>query len=254
MKSQRKLVIKRTLRRFLGGILALFDIIPSITVILNPLLFIMFFPLGVYTVLTWPWTFLRDVPDPFHPGESLYWLTYIIQTGDNVLLPSLHRWGILDTAFLIAGSATFLFAFVTWLMNLRKGVITGGIYRVVRHPQYLGLILATLGISIRSLRPMSLIAWLTMTLGYLILASLEEKDLLKSYSQTYEKYTEKTPFMLPFIRVKIHRVLSAKYLYRYVLLLTLYLFSIIIVVVATRSFVVALRGVFTQFQELLLYL
>jgi len=252
MKSQRKLVIKRTLRRFLGGILALFDIIPSITVILNPLLFIMFFPLGVYAVLTWPWAFLKDIQDPFHPGESLYWLTYIIQTGDNILLPSLHRWGILDTAFLITGSAIFISAFATWLMNLKKGLMTSRLYRAVRHPQYLGLILATLGVSIRSLRPMSIIAWLTLTLGYLTLASLEERDLLEAHGETYRKYTKETPFLIPFLRVKMPQALSSKNPYRYMMLLALYLLSVSIIMITMRSLAMSLRGAFSQTMTFLL--
>jgi len=251
MKNPSKQAVKRALRRLFTAILAFFDIIPSMTVILNPLLFVMFFPLGVYAVLTWPWTFLKDVPDPFHPGESLYWLTYMIRTDDNILLPSLHRWGILDTALLIAGSAIFLSAFATWLMNLKKGLITSGIYSVSRHPQYLGLILATLGVSIRSLRPMSLIAWLTLTLGYLILASLEERDLLEAQAETYERYMKEIPFMLPLVKINVPSSLSPRYLYRYLFLLAFYVLSVSIIMITLKSLATALRSVFSQSQVLL---
>jgi len=241
---------KHILRRLTAVILSILDIIPSATVILNPLLFIMYIPLGIYAVLVWPWTVLKDIPDPFHAGESLYWLAYILRTDDNILFPSLRRWGILDTAFLIIGSAIFLSAFVTWVANLKKkGLITTGIYRIIRHPQYLGLIVATFGISARSLRPISLIAWLTLTFGYLILASLEERDLHKTYGEIYKKYVETTPFMLPLVRVKLAALLSSQRRYRYMLLLMLYVLLVLTVVMFTRNYVVALRNVFGSSQS-----
>jgi len=80
--------VKYILRGIFGLILALYKIVPSVTVILNPLFFIMFLPVGAYAILAWPWTVLKDIPDPFHQGESLYWLTYIFRIDDGIFLPS----------------------------------------------------------------------------------------------------------------------------------------------------------------------
>ncbi|MBS7653947.1 MAG: methyltransferase [Candidatus Bathyarchaeia archaeon] len=236
---------KSMLHRILAGILALLNIVPSITVIFNPLFFIMFLPFGAYFILTYPWTLLKDIPDPFHPGESLYWLTYIFRVEDNIFLPSLFGWGILDFSLLVAGLLIFIIAFVTWLKNLKKGLITHGIYGVVRHPQYLGIIILTLGISIRSLRPASLIAWLTLLFGYLILASLEERTLLKTYSEEYGKYCGKVPFMIPFLRLKVTKWLSPERPYRYFLFIVLCTASITVLLISARNMVVALRAVFS---------
>jgi protein-S-isoprenylcysteine O-methyltransferase Ste14 len=239
------LKIRNVLHRILAGILALFNIIPSITVIFNPLFFIMFFPFGAYFILTYPWTILKDIPDPFHPGESLYWLTYIFRVEDNIFLPSLFGWGILDVSLLVAGLMIFNAAFITWLKNLKRGLITHGIYRVVRHPQYLGMIILALGISIRSLRPASFIAWLTLLFGYLILASLEERTLLKTYSEEYGRYCEKVPFIIPFLRLKVPRWLSPESPYRYLLFIMLCLVSIMFLLISARNMVIALRAVFS---------
>jgi len=233
------------LHKILAGILALLNIMPSITVIFNPLFFIMFFPFGVYLILTYPWTILKDIPDPFHPGESLYWLTYIFRLEDNIFLPSLFGWGILDASLLVAGLTIFTVAFTTWLKNLKKGLIIHGIYGVVRHPQYLGITILALGISIRSLRPASLIAWLTLLFGYLILASLEERSLLKTYSEEYGRYCEKVPFMIPFLRLKVPRWLSPERPYRYLLFIMLCMASIIALLISARNMVIALRAVFS---------
>lgn len=237
-----QLKIGQILRRVLAGLLAFFNVIPSLTVIFNPLLFIMFFPFGMYAVLTWPWPILKDIPDPFHPGESLYWLTYVLKAQDDVLLLSLFGLGITLAA---VGSAIFLSAFTKWLSNLRKGgLITRGIYQIVRHPQYFGIIVLTLGISIRALRPVSFIAWLTLAFGYLILASVEEKSLLETYGEKYEEYAKKVSFMVPFLKLRLPGFLSPKRFYRYILLLALWIILTVVLIISTRNMVLALRGSF----------
>lgn len=238
------LVVIRVLRAVLAGVLAYLNMIPSLIVIFNPLLFIMFLPLGVYFLLTWPWAWLRDLPDPLHPGESLYWLTYAVQLGDTPILPSLFRWGILDSALTFIGSAIFISSFLTWLRGLKRGLVTYGVYGAVRHPQYLGIVLLSLGLSVRSLRPASFIAWLTLLFGYLTLASLEERDLLKTYGERYERYREMVPFMIPLFNFRTPRWLSPRGPYRYILLLTVYIFLTLMMMACLRSFVFALRTTF----------
>lgn len=233
---------RNLLSRILAGLLALLNLVPSITVISNPWLFVMILPFGAFFILTFPWPVLKYMPDPFHPGESLYWLTYtFLLPMDSVLLPSPSRWGVLDASLLIVGLATFIVAFATWLKNSEKGLLTRGIYGVVRHPQYLGIILLSLGISIRSLRPASFIAWLTLLYGYLVLASLEERSLLKAYEREYEEYRTRTPFMVPFLRLRAPEFLSPQRPYRYLLLTILYLASIAAVLILARGMVATLK-------------
>lgn len=217
---------------------------PSATVIVNPLFFIMFLPFGIYAILSWPWFILKYMPDPFHKNESLYWLTYAIKIDGNFLLPSLFRWGVMDLFLLISGSAIFVIAFAIWLINLRKngGLLTYGIYKIVRHPQYLGIILLTLGLSVRSLRPISIVAWVTLLFGYLILASLEEANLLKIYGSKYEEYSRRTAFLVPFLKLRIPNWLSVRKPYRYLLFIIIYLFAILAIIASTRNMVFALRS------------
>ncbi|MEM1587251.1 MAG: methyltransferase [Candidatus Bathyarchaeia archaeon] len=232
-------------RRIVGCALALINIIPSLVVIFNPLLFIMFIPVGVYAVLTGPWLILKDIPDPFHHGESLHWLTHVfIFNKDNIFFPTFFRWGLIDSLLLAAGLVIFLTSFISWLINLRRGggLITNGVYRFSRHPQYLGMMLLSLGITIRSLRPISLIAWITLLIGYLVLASLEERGLLRVYGRGYEEYAKRTAFMIPNLRFNVPRHLSVEKPFRYVLLVAIWAVLIIIIVIGTRNAVVALRG------------
>lgn len=236
--------IEYFLRKIIGCILALANITPSLIVIFNPLFFIMFIPLGVYAVLTWPWIILKDIPDPFHPGESLYWLTYAIKFDeDNIFLPSLHRWGLIDISLVVVGSAIFLIAFISWMLNLKRSgdLITTGIYRFLRHPQYLGIILLSLGLTIRSLRPISLIAWVTLLTGYLILASLEERSLLKVYGRRYEDYSKRAVFLIPFLRFRAPKWLSVRKPYRYIIFIAMCFILTIAIMVYMRDLVFALR-------------
>lgn len=232
------------MKRITAILLALLNVMPSVTVIINPLFFIMFLPFGIYAILSWPWSILKYIPDPFHRDESLYWLTYAVKTDGNFLLPSLFRWGIIDLSLLASGSAIFLTAFIMWLINLKRGggLLTYGIYKIVRHPQYLGVILLTLGLSIRSLRPISLIAWVTLLFGYLILASLEEANLLKIYGGRYEEYSRRTAFLIPFLKLKTPEYLSARKPYRYLLFTLVYLLTLALIVASMRNMVFALRS------------
>jgi len=234
------------LKRIVATLLALLNVMPSAAIIFNPLFFIMFLPLGIYAVLFWPWSILKYIPDPFHRDESLYWLTYAIKTDNNFLFPSLFRWGVVDSILLVSGSIIFIIAFVMWLISLKRneGLLTHGIYKIVRHPQYLGIILLALGLSIRSLRPISLIAWITLLFGYLILASLEEKSLLEIYRSEYEKYSEKTPFLIPFLKLNIPEWLSVEKPYRYLLFIVFYLIAVMTIIATMRNMVFALRNVF----------
>jgi len=244
VKNNRLTYLKRGLSSLVALILAAFHAVPSLTVILNPLLYIMFFPFGIYAFLTWPWPLLKDMPDPFNPGQSLYWLTYIYNIHlENYLLPSLSKWGAVDLALVVGGSAVFLLAFVRWLRN-HRGLITIGIYGHVRHPQYLGFILAALGLSIRTLRPVSLLAWLTLVFGYVALASYEERGLIKRHGGVYLDYMSRTPFLLPFFKVKLPPSLSPERAYRYALLTVAYVAAALIIIAVSRNHIVALRGSF----------
>jgi protein-S-isoprenylcysteine O-methyltransferase Ste14 len=233
--------LKRRFVTLAASVLATLHTVPSLTVILNPLLYIMFFPVGVYALLTWPWPLLKDIPDPFSPGQSLYWLTYVYSIhSENPLLPSIFRWGVVDAAFVSGGAVLFILASATWL-RYRGGVIKTGVYRHVRHPQYLGLILTALGLSIRASRPVSLLAWLTLVFSYIALASYEEAELIKSRGESYLSYMGETPFIMPFIKARLPQLLSPERPYRYLLITAMYVISSLAVIAVSRHIITSFR-------------
>ncbi|VVB90151.1 Phospholipid methyltransferase [uncultured archaeon] len=77
---------------------------------------------------------------------------------------------------------------------------TEGVYRYVRHPQYLGLIVVTVGLLIQWPTIITLAMWPVLVIMYYRLAKREEKEALEAFGERYEEYRRKTPMFLPSIR------------------------------------------------------
>jgi len=76
-------------------------------------------------------------------------------------------------------------------------IVTSGVYSIVRHPQYLGGILAHIGFSFLLSGLYSfLITPLVIVLVYFI-SWKEEKELSKEFGQEYEDYRRKVPMLIP---------------------------------------------------------
>ncbi len=79
----------------------------------------------------------------------------------------------------------------------KKGAVLGGLYSVIRHPQYLALGIAGLGLSILWPRFLTIVLWLLMTLVYYFLAKDEERRMLNAHEITYRAYMKETGMFLP---------------------------------------------------------
>jgi hypothetical protein len=79
----------------------------------------------------------------------------------------------------------------------KKGAVLGGLYAYIRHPQYLALGLAGLGLSILWPRFLTVVLWLLMTIIYYFLAKDEERRMLNAHGETYRAYMQKTGMFLP---------------------------------------------------------
>ena len=83
-------------------------------------------------------------------------------------------------------------------------IVTTGVYSVVRHPQYLGGLLAHAGISFLLSAGYSLLLTpLTVVLIYLI-SKKEEEELIKEFGKEYEDYKKKAPMLIPRLRSRPH--------------------------------------------------
>jgi protein-S-isoprenylcysteine O-methyltransferase Ste14 len=106
---------------------------------------------------------------------------------------------IMGSVLFVAGMAIFLICAlqVYTAKFLRKGAALKGIYSVIRHPQYAGLGIAGIGLSILWPRFLVPVLWIVMILLYYLLAKDEERRMLKQHPETYRAYMEKTGMFLP---------------------------------------------------------
>jgi protein-S-isoprenylcysteine O-methyltransferase Ste14 len=106
---------------------------------------------------------------------------------------------VLGSVLFVVGMAVFLVCAVQVYAHklLKRGAALKGLYAVLRHPQYLALGIAGLGLSILWPRFLVVVLWLVMMLLYYLLAVDEERRMLKAYPETYAAYREKTGMFLP---------------------------------------------------------
>lgn len=110
----------------------------------------------------------------------------------------------------------------------------------MRHPQYAGLILGTLGLTVLSGRPVSMIGWLTLVAGCLILGSMEEREMLTKIGGEYDNYMRSTAFMIPFLKIE-SRILSLQKPLRYLIVIGVYTLLVVFVMFFLRAHAYSLR-------------
>ncbi|KPV62658.1 MAG: hypothetical protein AOA65_1707 [Candidatus Bathyarchaeota archaeon BA1] len=140
----------------------------------------------------------------------------------------------------IIGFLSSTLAFSRWLSSRGKKLLTSKAYRYVRHPQYAGLILGTLGLTVLSGRPVSMIGWLTLVAGCLILGSMEEREMLTKIGGEYDNYMRSTAFMIPFLKIE-SRTLSLQKPSRYLIVIGVYTLLVVFVMFFLRAHAYSLR-------------
>jgi protein-S-isoprenylcysteine O-methyltransferase Ste14 len=111
--------------------------------------------------------------------------------------------------FTNVGLVIFILGVLTWFYARikKKGVADFWIYRLSRHPQYLGWIVWSYGLMLRtSLRtdlvlqhsnPGASLPWVLSTLIILCVALSEEIQMRRKHDRSYEQYRARVPFMFP---------------------------------------------------------
>ena len=106
---------------------------------------------------------------------------------------------ILGSVFFVAGMLVFLFCAGQVYLGklLRKGTATKGLYALVRHPQYVGLAFAALGLAIMWPRFLTLVLLTVMLLLYYVLAKDEERRMTNRFGESYNAYMNRTGMFFP---------------------------------------------------------
>lgn len=116
----------------------------------------------------------------------------------------------LETIVAIVGLVLVIYSLIYLYTHRKEGLVTTGPYRFIRHPQYTGFILLTLGLTSLSynllkttfgmgwLTPEATLAlWFGQLAIYIALALIEESHLAKTFGDAYATYKENTSFLLP---------------------------------------------------------
>ncbi len=113
------------------------------------------------------------------------WLLQFVRVTGSVLFIA----GVV--IFLICAAQVYISKFT------KKGAVHSGLYSYIRHPQYLALGMAGLGLSILWPRFLTIVLWLLMALVYYFLARDEERRMINTNGNQYRSYMDRTGMFLP---------------------------------------------------------
>ena len=76
-------------------------------------------------------------------------------------------------------------------------IIEKGVFKIVRHPIYLGSILLYLGLTILTCSIASAVLWILIVIFYYYISKYEEKLLLNEFGEEYKNYMKRVPMLIP---------------------------------------------------------
>lgn len=176
------------LRGLFGGVIILYFIIAlEVLIMISP--FAAFF----YTALNPVLLFFAEWP-------TTRWLTAFFLP--HMVLPP----GLVLQTIRVGGSVLFVVGAVVFLVCagqvyfhkfFRRGPALGGLYRWIRHPQYLSLGATGLGLAILWPRFLTIVLWAAMVGLYYLLARDEERRMVRQFGDEYREYKLRTGMFLP---------------------------------------------------------
>ena len=180
------------------------------------LLWLPLFDISPYTLELGSITFL-----PYRILDYILAHTLNAIYGDSTFTSNvLHKMHLILTLTIMGmGILVFLLGALTWFYSRYEGLNFANIwiYKYLRHPQYLGVLLWSYSLLLLStilpirkdgyVPPPSL-PWLILVLLLIGLSLIEEIDMSKKFGKYYDQYRKKTSFMVPLPK-KFSHLLSA---------------------------------------------
>lgn len=156
----------------------------------------------------------------------------------------LHCSSVYSEAFLITKTIIFLVGFVLFVVSIaqlvyrlkkEKKIVQQGIYKYVRHPQNLAIIIMTFPFFIfYGVRIGDIVTWVQFIFLMIIYSDLGDLRLNKKYPYEFQNYYKNSGFVLPkFVSLKFLDSLSIfkNKKMRYIILFLIYILTIIILYV-----------------------
>lgn len=165
---------------------------------------------SITKVVERPSTFLQKVPPNI---AALILLLTIISVFNFGTLPyefngKFQLYRIIGLIMFVLFSWTQVLAYKTLGKNYAQDIVimkehnlvTAGVYRFIRHPQYISQILSDLGVGIAlmsySVVPLVLVIEIPL---FIMRAIVEEKMMQKHFGEKFTAYKKQSGFMIPFI-------------------------------------------------------
>jgi len=155
------------------------------------------FPLTIYLLSSWLGK-SYPVLNPFSHSHGHLWLVLLGLADSKTAMTVLH---VVTNGMIFYGLYVMQNGWV--LIHAAKGkhLVTEGMYARVRHPQYSGLFLITLGFLIQWPTLLTLVMWPILTFAYYRLAMREEKGVEHEFGQAWRDYKARVPPFIPNRRV-----------------------------------------------------
>ena len=180
--------VTRSSRPIIGGVIALYFVIAlEVLIMISP--FAAFFYAAFNPILL----FLARWPSTH--WLSAFFLPHMVMPPDLVL----KAVRVAGSVLFVGGTLVFLLCAgqVYYKKLARRGPALGGLYRWIRHPQYLALAVAGVGLAILWPRFLTVALWAVMVALYYLLARDEERRMVAQFGDQYRDYVERTGMFVP---------------------------------------------------------
>ncbi|MCB0726597.1 MAG: isoprenylcysteine carboxylmethyltransferase family protein [Ignavibacteriae bacterium] len=170
----------RSMSAFIGFIAALFTEMYGI-------------PLTIYFLSGWLGN-TYPVLDPFSHSSGHLFLVFIGISHSVVAMTILH---IITNGIIFFG---FFMVYKGWKLIYdakEDQLVTQGIYSYIRHPQYTGLFLVTIGFLIQWPTIITLAMWPILMFTYYRLTKREDIELENKFGKEFLEYKERVPAFIP---------------------------------------------------------
>ena len=154
------------------------------------------FPLTIYLLSSW-----LDLPLSFGHIHGHLLAVLISSLG---IMSLEYAWGAVMLVSNVLIFSGLILISKGWSAIHRSGdeLVTDGVYRYCRHPQYLGIYILTIGFMIQWPTLITLIMWPILMIMYYRLAKREEKTVLGTFPEEYNLYMQQVPMLVPKLRLK----------------------------------------------------
>ena len=146
-------------------------------------------PMSMYLI---SWVIGKNLPEGFLWGHTLF---------DQIGYMGMYiNIACIIIALAIIGNGWYNIYHKYWSLEKGKGrVVKTGVYKYIRHPQYSGFMLLTIGMIVEWATLPMLIMWPFIAWMYYRLARKEEQDMIDGFGEEYIMYMKRTKMFIPFV-------------------------------------------------------